>query len=60
MVIEICKRKQIFVIKVSLPWEWHGTFDEILHYKSFPFPPFSTTNQTSQRYNDAYKTQKNK
>ena len=43
--MEICKQN-FFVIKVSLPWKWYGTFDEILHYNSFSLPPFSTTDQT--------------
>ena len=43
--MKICKQKNFFVIKVSLSWEWYGTFDEILHYKSFLLPPFSTNNQ---------------
>ena len=46
--MEICKQKNFFVIKVSLPWEWYGTFDETLHYKSLPLPPFSTNNQTGR------------
>ena len=45
MVMKIGKQKIFFVIKVSLPWEWDGTFDETLHYKLFALPLFSTTNQ---------------
>ena len=37
--MEVLKQKKIFVIKVSLPWEWHRIFDEILDFKSFPLPP---------------------
>ena len=44
MVMKICK-KNFFVIRVSLPWEGHETFDEVLHYKSFSLTSFSTTNQ---------------
>ena len=47
--MKIYKQKNFFVIKVSLPWEWYGIFDEILHYKSFPLPPFSITNQTDRK-----------
>ena len=46
---ENLQTKNFFVIKVSLSWEWHETFDEILHYNSFSLPPFDTTNQT-RRY----------
>ena len=45
MVMEICKQKYFFVIKFLLPWEWHVTFNEILHYKLFSLLTFSTTNQ---------------
>ena len=38
------------MIKVSLSWEWHGTFDDILNYKSFSLPPFNATNQTNHYY----------
>ena len=48
MVMEICKQKYFFVIKVSLPWESYGTFDEILYFKSFSLPLFSITNQTDR------------
>ena len=41
--MEICKQKIFFVIKVLLPWEWYKTFNEILNYKSFSLPLFSTT-----------------
>ena len=43
--MKICKHKNFFVIKVSSPWQWHETFDKILHYKLFSFSPFSTSNQ---------------
>ena len=42
--------KNFFFIKVSLPWEWFGTFDEILYYKVFLLSSFTTTNQTSCKY----------
>ena len=45
--MEIYKRK--IMVKVSFPSEWHITFDEILHYKSFSLLPFSTTNQTGRK-----------
>ena len=48
MVMEICKKKNFFVIKTLLSWEWYETFNKILHYKSFPLPQFNTTNQTSR------------
>ena len=41
----------IFLIKVSLSWEWYKTFYEILHYKLFSLPLFSTTNQTDHQIN---------
>ena len=44
--MEIYKQKNFFVIKVSLPLEWYGTFDKIFYYKPFSLLPFSTTNQT--------------
>ena len=47
--MKICKQKNFIVIEVSLPWEWYGTFDETLHYKTFSLPPFSTTNQTARK-----------
>ena len=49
VVMNICKQKNFFFIKVSLPWVWYGTFNEILYYKSFTLPPFSTTNQTGRK-----------
>ena len=42
--------KNFFVIKISLPSERYGTFDEILHYKSFSLPPFNTINQTGRKW----------
>ena len=36
------------MINVSSLWEWRRTFDEILHYKSFLLPLFSTINQTGR------------
>ena len=47
--MEICKQNNFFVIKVSLLWECYGTFDEILHYKSFPLLLFNTPNQTGRK-----------
>ena len=48
MVMKICnkKKQKKIVIKILLQREWHGTFDEILYYKSFLLPIFSTTNHT--------------
>ena len=41
MVMEICKRKNFFVIMISMRMTWN--FDEILHYKLFSLPLFSNT-----------------
>ena len=46
--MKISKQNNFFVIKVSSPWEWYWTLDEILHYKSFSLQPFSTINQTGR------------
>ena len=47
--MEICKQKN-FCDQISSPWKSHRTFDEILHYKSFSLPSFSTTNQTGVKH----------
>ena len=40
--------KKFFMIKFSLSWEWHCTYQEYLHYKSFSFPLFSIDYQTGR------------
>ena len=47
--MENCEEKNFFMIKLSLPLEWHDTYHEKLHYKSFSFPPFSTDYQTGRK-----------
>ena len=44
--------KILFCDQSSLSWEWYGTFDESLHYKLFPLPSFSSTNQTGRLSNE--------
>ena len=38
-----------FMIGLSLPYEWHETYHENSHYKSFSFPPFITDCQTNRK-----------
>ena len=40
------EQKSFFIIKISLPREWHDTYEN-LRYNSFSLPLFSTNNQTA-------------
>ena len=43
--MEICEKKNFFMITFSLTLEWHNTFLENLYYKSFLLQSFRINNQ---------------